>query len=546
MDQTQMKTTLAQLLQRIKELTPLNSDEAMKLCEEAMDLAKSHHLIDEQGWIFLNQSLIERIRSNTTPMLTFAYQANEIFQKTHNIEGQIRANNLISIAYFYYSLFESALTYGLRALELMETFRNDALHCSVLNNLGEVYRETGNNKKAIDYYNQALSISKKLTHLSYTAAIYSNLGEAYASDNDFERAQSYFHSSYDILAQENDQVNLGDLENRLSKLYDRINQYELAIDYAKSAFTRLYEIQNQYYLIDVLVNLYELKMKISDTRAIDHLLHASDMAELIASRKKQLIIYQKLSAHYESLEQYSYALEFMKKYCAINEELMISAMSTKLEILTLEMKYIKETTEFNNLRQRLEQEMLAKQMELEQIKTTNQQLEKKAYEDELTGIWNRRSINTYLKDVFEESNPQGTIALFMMDIDHFKRYNDYWGHAKGDDCIKQISQKISEIKSSNNDIFGQYGGEEFVYIARDVDANQAIDLGNQIKEAVEKIRLFYVFDEVSYPVTMSVGIAIGSIQEAKHYAHLLEMADEQLYLAKELGRNRISHTIFSL
>ena len=136
--------------------------------------------------------------------------------------------------------------------------------------------------------------------------------------------------------------------------------------------------------------------------------------------------------------------------------------------------------------------------------------------------------------------------MFMMDIDHFKRYNDYWGHAKGDDCIKQISQTISEIKSMNNDVFGRYGGEEFVYIARDVDANQAIDLGNQIKEAVEKLRLFYVFDEVSYLVTMSVGIAIGSIQEAKHYAHLLEMADEQLYLAKELGRNRISHTIFSL
>lgn len=546
MDQTQLKNTITELLERVKKRMYSNSDEAMTLCEEAYEIAQTHNLINEKGWIFLNQSLIERVRSNTTPMITYAYQALEMFVLSDDTEGQARSSNLISIAYFYNSLFESALTYGLRALDLNASLENGSLHCSILNNLGEIYRETGNNHRAIEYYNQALTISKKLANLSYTAAIYSNLGEAYASFNDFEKAQSYFHSSYDILAQENDQVNLGDLENRLSKLYDRINQYELAIDYAKSAFTRLYEIANQYYLIDVLINLYELKTKTSDPRAIDHLLHAADMAELISSSKKQLIIYQKLSAHYESLEQYSYALEFMKKHCAINEELMISAMSTKLEILSLELHFIKEKAEFDALRKRLEHEVVSKQAELEQIKTTNHMLEKKAYEDELTGIWNRRSINSYLKDIFDQKNLQGTIALFMMDIDHFKRYNDFWGHAKGDECIKRISQIISMIQSTNNDIFGRYGGEEFVYVARNVDANQAIDLGNQMKDAVENIKLTYEYEGINYPVTLSIGIAIGTVEDAKHYAHLLEMADEQLYLAKELGRNRISHTIFSL
>lgn len=217
---------------------------------------------------------------------------------------------------------------------------------------------------------------------------------------------------------------------------------------------------------------------------------------------------------------------------------MTSNLRNKLEILNFELQNIEETGKFEKVKKILEREIINQKNELEKIKTANEVLEKKAFEDELTGIQNRRSLNIFIKKIFEESLLNGeVVVLFMLDIDKFKKYNDCWGHAQGDECIKTITDCINKIKIKRQDVFGRYGGEEFVYITNSLSFEQAMDLGNQIRKEVENLGLFYIVESEKKPVTISIGGAIGRVSEFKTMPNMMEIADKELYKAKNMGRN---------
>lgn len=82
------------------------------------------------------------------------------------------------------------------------------------------------------------------------------------------------------------------------------------------------------------------------------------------------------------------------------------------------------------------------------------------------------------------SSKEEQIVLFMIDIDNFKKYNDYWGHSQGDICLRKISDSIKKIQNNRGDIFGRYGGEEFIYISTFLSYGDALELGNLIRTEV--------------------------------------------------------------
>ncbi|HCO19156.1 MAG TPA: hypothetical protein DIT39_06065 [Tissierellales bacterium] len=170
----------------------------------------------------------------------------------------------------------------------------------------------------------------------------------------------------------------------------------------------------------------------------------------------------------------------------------------------------------------------------------NRSLEKKLSEDELTGILNRRAINKKLHEIAEAARDEKFfLTVYMLDIDNFKMYNDHWGHSDGDKCLISITKAISSIAWSRNDIFGRYGGEEFVYIARTKDYDTALGLGEEIREEVEKLGLYYGNGSDKTPTTISIGGVVGSGEELSSVPRLLQMADDQLYISKRSGKNRV-------
>ena len=166
-------------------------------------------------------------------------------------------------------------------------------------------------------------------------------------------------------------------------------------------------------------------------------------------------------------------------------------------------------------------------------------LEKEAFEDELTEIPNRRSVNLQLKRLLANYiGKRNTLAVFMIDIDNFKDYNDNWGHSEGDNCLKIIAAELQSLAEKRGDLAGRYGGEEFVYISKASCYEEALQIGEDIRMRISDLGLKYDKIDTSGPVTVSVGGIFGRTLDFNGFSQIMEMADEELYRSKSEGRNR--------
>lgn len=182
--------------------------------------------------------------------------------------------------------------------------------------------------------------------------------------------------------------------------------------------------------------------------------------------------------------------------------------------------------------------------ELEQAQTdlqqANQNLQRLAIIDDLTQVANRRHFYDYLARVWHRSLQMQThLSLLLCDVDHFKPYNDAYGHQMGDYCLRQVAKAIQTTIRRSSDLVARYGGEEFVVILFDTNADKAIYLANQIQKNLHTLQISHPKSAVSAFVTLSIGVAT-TIPAAEQTADgLIAIADQALYSAKEQGRNRI-------
>jgi len=158
--------------------------------------------------------------------------------------------------------------------------------------------------------------------------------------------------------------------------------------------------------------------------------------------------------------------------------------------------------------------------------------------DSLTGIFNHTVIHQLLEAEIARAERYGlNLSLLMVDIDHFKRYNDTYGHPVGDQILRELVALLRRSCRSS-DLIGRYGGEEFCIIAPQTDKMEALLLGERLVETVSKAEfLIKGPEELSLNITISVGIA-SYPQDATDKETLLLRADKALYRAKHLGRNR--------
>jgi len=159
--------------------------------------------------------------------------------------------------------------------------------------------------------------------------------------------------------------------------------------------------------------------------------------------------------------------------------------------------------------------------------------------DELTKISNRRNFDEMMDTYYEQSRQDETpLSILFIDVDFFKKYNDFYGHQKGDDVISSIAKSIKNA-IRHMDFVARYGGEEFVVLLPETDAHGAYAVASNIYRAIERLEIPHEMSEVSPFVTISLGITVfkGEVDLSK--VELLGIADQALYRAKQLGRNQI-------
>jgi diguanylate cyclase (GGDEF)-like protein len=168
------------------------------------------------------------------------------------------------------------------------------------------------------------------------------------------------------------------------------------------------------------------------------------------------------------------------------------------------------------------------------------ELRSQSYSDGLTGIANRRHFDVNIdKEMRRAKRSDAPLALALIDIDYFKAFNDHYGHQQGDDCLIRVAHELSHAMRRPGDLVARYGGEEFAMILPETEVGNAMQLMEALRQRIESLQIPHQSSGVCSHITVSIGLAIRTAEQALEVPELIGQADRALYQAKAAGRNRV-------
>lgn len=221
-----------------------------------------------------------------------------------------------------------------------------------------------------------------------------------------------------------------------------------------------------------------------------------------------------------------------------NMPILLSAGFTLISatVFTLYGCYTLERDERQNWLLHLREKVLLQELEL-----ANKHLDTVSRSDLLTEVANRRHFDEYLQLVWERARLDGSdISLMMIDVDHFKSYNDRYGHPEGDECLREVAATLKRRLRRPGDLIARFGGEEFIAVLAGTPLTTAASAAERVRKGVENLNRLHATSPTHAVVTVSIGVACLR-PNAPHAspAQLIAAADEALYQAKSRGRNRV-------
>jgi diguanylate cyclase (GGDEF)-like protein len=199
--------------------------------------------------------------------------------------------------------------------------------------------------------------------------------------------------------------------------------------------------------------------------------------------------------------------------------------------------------EHDELEGKVQERTLELNIALQELEEMNKELQEKNTLDDLTGLYNRRFYDQKILAEYRRSRRNLTpLSLVVIDIDHFKKVNDKYGHLAGDECLVAVSTCIKECLRRSADISCRYGGEEFCLILPETDSKGALALAEELRESIANCQINY--NNSTIKLTISCGISTYLQQKNVQLEHLFAAADKALYQAKHNGRNQVKQQGF--
>lgn len=421
----------------------------------------------------------------------------------------VNTNILLGFIYWNRKNYEMCFEYYLAVLK----YEN---HPRILNNMGVIYHTFGDIEEAYKYYKMAQTEVKKDTNLRLKAIIYSNLAECECKFERFTQAHELLSNALKIILELNNHDGTAYIYNAFGLMEMKKKNYKVAIKYFEKGENHSKSEKIILYYLDLLRNhaksLYELqdyegaKSKIDEIEILrlshDFGRRNEKDVELLAN------IYDIEGKHIEANRLYKEYIKIVKENNLYNKQIRIANLKNKVKLF----------------------EVMEKINTLEKISST----------DALTGIHNRYSLTDYLKTISapEYANPITTIVL--IDVDYFKEYNDFYGHAAGDKCLVKIVNQLSKkLNSGDNQLF-RYGGDEFLSIIPNLQGSEVSLLLESIKNDIENLEILNINSKNSDYMTCSFGATTTKKLNQINYKHIFNLADKALYDAKAQGKNKIS------
>ncbi len=174
------------------------------------------------------------------------------------------------------------------------------------------------------------------------------------------------------------------------------------------------------------------------------------------------------------------------------------------------------------------------------LENQNRKLSALSVTDHLTGLYNRRYFDEQLNQILKnERRENRLISLLLCDIDHFKNYNDTYGHPAGDKALQAVAHVLRHCLHRKEDIVARYGGEEFIAILPETDSEGAIKVAQCIQQKLDNEHIDHLGSNVASHLTLSIGVVTAEVSTIHDGKMLIDLADRQLYEAKRRGRNTV-------
>jgi len=324
--------------------------------------------------------------------------------------------------------------------------------------------------------------------------------------------------------------------------------YEIALQMAKEGMklAKLHISFNPIVELRLKMNMAKAYIGLEDFNASRSLIKeimSNPVLEVVIREKSQFNIliggwYAKQKLYAEAFELFTHAKELVEGYNDIYLLKEIQEERCKLceQMKDFHLGYKVQKEYISLLKEISNQELALEALKLD-IKHGIADLEKKANNDYLTGLYNRNYIETMTNEWLKQAYIKNeSIVCIVFDIDHFKLINDQYGHLFGDEVIKHVGQACSN-EISEQGLFGRYGGDEFVVIIKDIPTKTGKKIAEQIEHTLRNLNMNIQGKSVS--ITVSIGISSNTESTEMTFKDLFHFADVRLYKAKQNGRDQI-------
>jgi diguanylate cyclase (GGDEF)-like protein len=449
----------------------------------------------------------------------------------------IHAYNNLSWIFFSFGDFSSALGYASKALTMAQVLQDNYWEAKALNAYSYLlYVDAADVDKTFELQEKAIQLFGRIFNYGEQALVYNNIADIQLQSGRLGPALEFSRQSLALAKEIPSPIIETVASATLSEVLIAMGEYAQAENFLQEAIEQFSEDIPILFKASILTDLAQIYLLNSQTdKAEASLLKAIEMAVNVKSTYDQVVAHRILSEVYEQMGEYPKALEYLKKFAALNEKLLNERAAKQFYALKIvsDLETAQRDAEIYRLKN------VELQNEINERSRFQKELEILAVTDSLTGLYNRRQFFYLANHEIEQVRRfNRAIALVLIDLDDFKQINDTFGHPTGDSVLSSIAG-IFQRSIRAVDIVCRYGGEEFAILMPETDSTGCEMIIERVRKALDEQNLIANLD--SLPVTFSAGIAsfdTGNVHGPADLEILIKWADQALYDAKHAGKNR--------
>jgi len=441
--------------------------------------------------------------------------------------------NHLGLVYSQVGDLESALNALLTGVQVATDGGHPIRRASCLNDLAFLYIELGEPARAVGHLEECLSILEPIAERepqSLLAAVWDSLALCYVTLEQYEQAQYYAHKAFVYAELYENPWGIASVWHTLGEIAFRQQGYDRAITAYSNA--QLLANTHGYTYQEAQAYLHQGKVHIAQgdsNTAKTILTQGLTLAEAIGAKPILHRIHEALATVAEGEGRYAEAYHHYKQFHRLRDEHYGERLEQRAKILTL----LQELDTAHHETQSVHRENEALQQEIAERTRLQAVLEYLATIDDLTQLLNRRHFFS-LVDHYLQTTTSPCVGLLVMDIDHFKRINDQFGHEAGDVVLQEVAYRLNTLVTTSESV-GRYGGEEFIIFLPDTDSHHAYRFATDVLKVIRDTP--FIINNEDITVTASIGVVTLPLPIERTL--LFRYADQALYQAKANGRNQV-------